>query len=407
MRLSAGAVILADGTLLRNVTVTVNDGVIADISPGIDRDATFYAVITPMFHNGHSHTEYQLLSGIVPPGPFFPWVRNVVRLKMCLSQRLWALSTFFGVQKLLEMGYASTEDCSDSGFATAIMVSSCLNGTSYREINGLIPDADTRRCHSTFDALSEWTGRCTVGIAPHAIYSTCEPVLDIVSDRAGNLPVCIHVDESPEEDLFCRRNDGPFVDMYNQRGINYQSPLTSAVSYFCSKGLVTSNTLLVHGGNWTSDDVAIVKRQRARVAICPESNHFLMCKVPPVELLYESNVPIVIGTDSALSCKSMSPLHQLSLLLHASSDTSYHRWLFHSQVTRESGDSYDLRVGDQADFCAYGRELSLSTRSLAETISQVDDLRPDVFRSGIRMRYMSNTSLFAELRSVVKELANP
>ena len=72
MRLSAGAVILADGTLLRNVTVTVSDGVIADISPGIDRDATFYAVITPMFHNGHSHTEYQLLSGIFPPGPFFP-----------------------------------------------------------------------------------------------------------------------------------------------------------------------------------------------------------------------------------------------------------------------------------------------------------------------------------------------
>ncbi len=228
MRLSAGVVILSDGTLLRDVTITVVDGVINDISLGVDVDATYYAVVTPMFHNGHSHAEYQLLSGILPSGSFFPWVRELVRLKFCLPNRLWAISTLYGVKKLLEMGYASTEDCSDSGFAAATMSACGLRGTSYREVNGLVSDVDAYRCESRIDALHNLGRHYSVGVAPHAVYSTCQAVLDVVLKRAEGLPLCIHVDESPEEDLFCRNNSGPFIEMYKRRGIEHKSPRTEA-----------------------------------------------------------------------------------------------------------------------------------------------------------------------------------
>lgn len=405
MRLSAGVVILSDGTLLRDVTITVVDGVINDISQGVDVDATYYAVVTPMFHNGHSHTEYQLLSGILPAGPFFPWVREVVRLKFCLTNRLWAISTFYGVQKLLEMGYASTEDCSDSGFAAATMSACGLRGTSYREVNGLVSDVDAYRCESVIDALHDMGRHYSVGVAPHAVYSTCQAVLDVVLKRADGLPVCIHVDESPEEDLFCRNNSGPFIEMYKRRAIENKSPGTSAIQHFDRHGLVTPRTLLVHGCNWTSDDIAIVQARGSRVAVCPESNQFLQCKYPPVELMYQSEISIVIGTDSALSCPSMSPVKQLLLLMTGTSDTNLHRWLFHAQVTPISGPSYDVAVGNVADFCAFGLGEPVHSNTLLETMEQISEVIPDVFRSGKHMNYSYNPSLEADLINVVQVLA--
>jgi cytosine/adenosine deaminase-related metal-dependent hydrolase len=405
MRLSAGVVILADGTLLRDVTITVADGVINDISQGVDVDAHYYAVVTPMFHNGHSHTEYQLLRGILPPGSFFPWVRELVRLKFCLPNRLWAISTLYGVTKLLEMGYASTEDCSDSGFAATTMSACGLWGTSYREVNGLVSDIDAYRCESRIDALRNLEHHYSVGIAPHAVYSTCQTVLDVVLKRADGLPLCIHVDESPEEDLFCRNNSGPFIEMYKRRGIQHKSPRTSAIQHFDRQGLVTSKTLLVHGCNWTSDDVAIVQTRGSRVAVCPESNQYLQCKHPPVELMYQSDISIVIGTDSALSSPSMSPIKQLLLLMNGTSDTNLHRWLFHAQVTPESGQSYDVKVGNLADFCAFGLGESANSKTLLDTMEQISKVNPHVFRSGERMNYSHDPSHQADLINVVRELA--
>ncbi|MFM7187019.1 MAG: amidohydrolase family protein [Armatimonadota bacterium] len=406
MRLSAGVIILADGTLLRDVTLTVVDGFITDISPGVDIDAVFYSAVTPLFHNGHSHTEYQLLSGILPPGPFFPWVRDVVRMKFCLPKALWALSTYYGVNKLLEMGYASTEDCSDSGFAAFMMFSCGLRGTSYREVSGLVSDIDSIRCESRIDDLHRCLGKLPVGIAPHAVYSTCQAVLDVVVSRAHGLPVCIHVDESPEEDQFCRNNVGPFVEMYRNRNIVHESPHSSAIMHFDRLGLVSQNTLLVHGCNWTPDDIAVVKARESRVSVCPESNQFLQCKRPPVDLMYQSGIPLVIGTDSVLSCPSMSPIKQLLLLMDMESDPNFHKWVFHSQVTPESGHPYDIQVKGGADFCAFGRGQSVSGKTLHDIIRQIAVVNPDVFRSGKRMNYGQFQSRRDDLISVVQELAN-
>lgn len=405
MRLSAGVVILADGTLLRDVTITINDGVINDIAPGVDKDASYYAVVTPMFHNGHSHTEYQLLSGVLPSGPFFPWVRELVRLKFCIPTRLWAVSTLYGVTKLLEMGYSSTEDCSDSGYAAATMAACALRGTSYREVNGLDPNLDVARCQSRIDELQAVGCQWPIGVAPHAVYSTCQGVLNVVLNRAEGLPLCIHVDESPEEDLFCRNNIGHFAEMYKRRVIEHYSPGTSALQHFDRQGLVTPKTLLVHGCNWTSDDVAIVQARGSRVAVCPESNQFLQCKQPPLELMYRCQIPIVIGTDSALSCPSMSPIHQLRLLMKNTADTDLHRWFFRAQVTPESGQSYDIQVGNEADFCAFGQRKSVTGISLLETLEQISSVSPDVFRSGNRMKYRLEPSHQADLLNVVQELA--
>ena len=406
MQLNAGVVIFADGSMEHDVTITVKDGLIVDIGPVCGPSTNVsYAVVTPTFHNGHSHCEYELLSGALKSTSFFPWVRDVVRIKMGMPKSFWLYSTLLGVANLLSMGYASTADCSDSGFGSAAMTAFGLNGTSYREVNGLSVEYDLPRCQTNLDSVLDANIGFNLGVAPHAIYSTCKAILQDVHDRGSSLPICIHVDESPEEDRYCRFGDGAFAEMYDRRGIHHPSPMSSAVKYFDSLGLVSANTLLVHGCNWDNEDVMLVKSRNSTVAICPESNHCLKCKLPPVQLLYENAIRTVIGTDSALSCASMSPMHQLRLLMESSMDVDIDRWLFRSQVTPDRGEPYDIEVGKTADFCAFGKGVTMKRGELREIVVQCDGYLPDVFRTGKQQDFQLDPSLKSALTSIVKELA--
>jgi len=170
-------------------------------------------------------------------------------------------------------------------------------------------------------------------------------------------------------------------------------------------GLVTANTLLVHGCTWDQDDVAIVKAKNASVAICPESNRFLHCGYPPIELFYDQDVRVVIGTDSALSCHSMSPMHQMKLLMETNPRGELHRWIFQSQVTPTIGSSYDVTVGATANFCAFGKGMCFEQGKLKQVIEQLVDFTPDVYRVGSLMTYKPGVSLDRELVSIVKELS--
>ena len=406
MLIHAGVLIGADGNLQHDVTISVVDGKIDDIMPNSPKNSnSSYAVVTPMFHNGHSHCEYQALESILPSSKFFPWVRDVVRLKLRLPSKFWLYSTLMGVTKLLRMGYASTGDCCDSGFAPAIMSALGMHGVCYREVNGLSEEFDGPRCQAIMNTVLNSRLVTTMGIAPHAIYSTCDNILETVAKLSQNVPVCIHVDESPEEEQFCRFADGPFAEMYERRGIVRPAPHSSAVKYFDAMGLVAANTLLVHGCTWDQDDVAIVKAKNASVAICPESNRFLNCGYPPVELFYDQDVRMVIGTDSALSCHSMSPMHQMKLLMETNPSGDFHRWIFHSQVTPMNGNAYDVAAGLPADFCAYGKGVTFERGELSGVVGTLVDCMPDVYRSGKPMTYDLNANLQRELVSIVKELS--
>lgn len=406
MLIHAGVLIGTDGKLQHDVTISIVDGKIDDIMPSSPSSSNAsYAVVTPMFHNGHSHCEYQGLEAILPSSTFFPWVRDVVLLKQRLPPKFWFYSTLLGVTKLLQQGYASTGDCSDSGFAGAMMSALGLKGVCYREVNGLSVEFDGPRCQSIMNTVLNMHTATTMGIAPHAIYSTCQDILENVANQCQRLPLCIHVDESREEEQFCRMADGPFVEMYERRGIVRPSPHSSALKYFDGMGLVTASTLLVHGCTWDEDDVAIVKAKDACVAICPESNHFLQCGYPPTNLLYAQAVRTVIGTDSALSCKSMSPMNQMKLLMDTNPCGEFHRWIFHSQVTPMYRNSYDVAVGLPANFCAFGTGVTFERCELSSVVKQLVDFTPDVYCVGSLMRYKPGVSLDRELASIVKELS--
>jgi 5-methylthioadenosine/S-adenosylhomocysteine deaminase len=97
----------------------------------------------------------------------------------------------------------------------------------------------------------------------------------------------------------------------------------SIVEYLESMGILDEKTLLVHSV-WIDDrDIAMIKKNHAAVAHCPESNMKLASGIAPVPRLIEKGVPVGLGTDGCASnndhdlfaeMDTAAKLHKVALL---------------------------------------------------------------------------------------------
>lgn len=359
-------ILIQDGqTLSRNQDIIVENGTVIDIVPSgsLRTIDAHFAIITPVFHNSHSHVEYHLLHGVDMGRPFFEWVRNVVQSKSTFPEDRWPLSSLLGATALINMGYRSTEDCSDSGCGAVALNAVGLHGRAYVEVNGLHPEEDILRAHNRITAaLQQEREGITVGVAPHALYSTSSLIFKLISDDYSKIPTCIHVDESDAEFEFTHFGRGEFKEMYERRHIEMNAPYSSSLRYLANEGFVNAQTTLIHGCTWDDEDIGIVRECGARWIVCPESNYNLQCKMPQVSKLRHSGIRIGIGTDSSLSCKNLSPFSQMQRLLDTPGDdiAADAAFVFQAATLDQNGVSNRVCIGGSADLVGLPRQSTVS-----------------------------------------------
>ena len=110
----------------------------------------------------------------------------------------------------------------------------------------------------------------------HASMTLCDETLKACKGAIGNLPIHVHVSESVDDHF-----------AYNETPVERLSRF----------GLISENSLLVHGVHLTDDDVALLKSKGAKVAIAMRSNLNNAVGVPNVSLFLKQGVPILAGTD--------------------------------------------------------------------------------------------------------------
>jgi 5-methylthioadenosine/S-adenosylhomocysteine deaminase len=147
-----------------------------------------------------------------------------------------------------------------------------------------------------------------LGISPHAPYSTHPDAFQKVVDYAlkEDLPVCVHLAESPYEDQALNEGTGPFVDNALRMGVE-PPPITklSSVKYMESLGVLETRPLLVHMVHVSDEDLDTIAAYGAKIAHCPRSNQLLQSGRMPLEKMLARNIPVALGTDSLASCPSL------------------------------------------------------------------------------------------------------
>lgn len=273
------------------------------------------AILLPGLVNAHTHLELTAFRGLLEHDDFFAWIRTLTQAGAAvLDADDRAASAHVGVCEGLAAGVTTFADTSFTGEAVAGGLAALgARGVVYQEVFGPDPmqragalAALQRRVAAIRAELlaAGAAGRVRVGVSPHAVYSVHEDLLvDACAWAAAHdLPVAMHVSESPAEIAFLRDGEGRFAEFLRGRGIPVQRRAHSPVHLLAELGVAAvARPLLIHGVQFDDSDVALAAHYDCPVAHCPASNAKLGHGVAPLRVLLDAGVRVALGTDSVAS----------------------------------------------------------------------------------------------------------
>jgi len=144
-----------------------------------------------------------------------------------------------------------------------------------------------------------------VGLSPHTPHTVSQPLLKKVVALAtqNNLPLQIHVAESPSELPYYTQNKGPLKELHNWS--HWPAPFRRPIAYLQDIGVLNARPSLVHMVNVDEEEVRAVQKAGCIVIHCPRSNKTLNCGRFPWELYAKHGVSVALGTDGNGSSPSL------------------------------------------------------------------------------------------------------
>ena len=321
-RYGARWVLPMDGPPVRDATVVVVEGRVADIQPSLPRDMVAADVVTPGLVNAHAHLEYGPgFADLATGGRTFPeWLATMIARRHALSTAQWEGEARASIIALLATGTTCVADVITHGPGIGAAADAGLAGISYVESVGIDTarwPADRARLESVLDAAPPTR---SVGVSPHTPYTLGTRVLEELTGvaRERGLRLHPHLGESPAEDEFVRQGTGPLAESSRRMGLEFElldvGCGASATSYLNSLGCLGRDVHVAHGVHLDAADRALLRGRGTAVALCVRSNATLGAGAAPVAAYLAEGSPVAVGTDSLASVTSLDLLDELRAL---------------------------------------------------------------------------------------------
>lgn len=212
-----------------------------------------------------------------------------------------------GAAELIASGVTAVGDIDSSGLAAAALAATPLRGRSYRELTGFHLDAAGAAALLRERAPGTASPGLPTGWSPHAPYSVAPALFRAAA--ASRRPLAIHTAESPDEQRFLRRGDGPFRELLERLGrlpAGFRAPGVGAVAWLERLGVLRRRPQLVHCQELERGDLARIAAAGASIVVCPGTIAWFGRTPPPVPRWLRAGVPVALGTDSRASNTGLS-----------------------------------------------------------------------------------------------------
>ena len=270
--------------------------------------------ISPPPVNAHTHLDLSSLPYF--RGPYENFVRHV--LKNDASRGLAAAEA--GLAELTSTGVSAFGDIVENIEVMRLLLQKPgLKGVAYWEVLEPDPENADKEFAETAELLREFRGLehangLKLGLSPHTPHTVSGPLLQKLARLAlaENLPLQIHVAESPAEVSMQRDGAGPLFEFMKPFLGSWQPSGLTPVQYLAELGVLDARPTLVHMVNVSEDDIKTVAKAGCVVVHCPRSNEALECGRFPWELYAKHGVEIALGTDSRGSAPDLNIEHEVA-----------------------------------------------------------------------------------------------
>ena len=359
----AGWVVVDPWTVYPNGYVRVEDGVIHTIgqrtTPAISTDSGQVrdhgdGVLFAALVNTHTHLELSALRGRMTTHKGFGfWVKDLIEKRALLDNATLLKAAESGIREILASGCGAVGEIASLGLTLGPMQKSGLAGVWFREYLGdRVSIPEYRETHP---------GDLPVSLAGHAPHTTSPTVLTEIKRRTRrqNTPFSIHLAESDEEMSFLTTGQGSWKDFLQSRGIDSTSwglPVESPVKYMQSLGILDDRTILVHVLHADQADLNVIHESGAHVCLCPRSNTTLHGRLPDIDGMIRTGIPLCLGTDSLASVNSLSLFDEMTFISKSFSNIAPER-IFQMAT---SGGAAALGLDSRMGSLAPGKEARLA-----------------------------------------------
>jgi 5-methylthioadenosine/S-adenosylhomocysteine deaminase len=333
-RLAAGWVLPVTGPPLERGAMLVDSaGRIEAVGPDHqiarppDADAAEFpdSILLPGLINTHTHLELTGFENQISESEFSDWIFRLRQLKSTRTSDDYLAAARQGLADCYASGVTTVADTGDSGVVIRALSEADGSGIAYQEVFGPDPSQlgeSLAGLKQRFSELSRFEGpRVRLGVSPHAPYTVSGPLFGAVAEwsRSEQLPLAVHVAESPAESQFLLAGAGPFARAWLARGIPLpDSGGCSPVAWLEQHRVLSRLTLCIHAVQAGPEDVRRLANSGAAVAHCPLSNRAHGHGVAPLRALLEAGVRVGLGTDSVVSVGRLDLLAEARLAGSAS-----------------------------------------------------------------------------------------
>ena len=358
---------------IRNGVVTIGwDGRIRAVDSSVAESGRTVdlgnVVLLPAFVNAHTHLELSYLRGSVPPtGSFNEWVSELMS-----RRRAWPDPA---APAILDAARQAIDEAHNAGTGVIGDISNTLVTVDllkdarmaahvfYEQLGFNVPDAVTKVAQARDAIAKRMTDddRVRISLAPHSPYSVSPGLFRAIRadvDAGAHPLTSVHLGESPQEIQLLRDGTGATRVMLERLGVwtdEWKPPGVSPVTYLADLGFLDARTLVVHGVQFDSADLAKLRAIGATLVSCPRSNAYVGVGSPPLQSFYDAGVNVAFGTDSLASVADLNMLNELAEARRAAPGVPARRLLESATLTgaRALGFASDLGsldVGKRAVF---------------------------------------------------------
>ena len=282
--------------------------------------------VAPGFVNAHCHVELSHLHGKFRKGTGMAgFIDQINELRDWAGREVKVELVRKWMDKMWADGVSAMADISNDDSSFEVKAAHPMYTRTFLEVFGSEP----HMCEGVMKEVTELNAAAdAAGIdaapTPHSCY-TMSPQLLSASAAAGleRGYLSYHSQESLEEEDLIRYGSGAMFENRKRSGMS-TPPVTgeSSLKYFIDRLAAAmpapydAHVLLVHNVCLDQDDIDADRKVMKNVywAICPLSNQFIHDALPPVRLMRENGLDIMIGTDSLSSNDDLDMVKEMYCL---------------------------------------------------------------------------------------------